>query len=324
MQKVKAALSRNTLGLVVVVMFAFCSLYNTSFLSKMNLTGMLVEVSYMTLLAIGMTFAILTGGIDLSVGAVAGLSTVIIARVMRDMYLGGDVLTILVAIVLAVGVCTLIGYLNGLLITSMNIPPLIVTLGMTWIATGLGNTLVKGKPIALEVAGFKDVLTYKIGTWIPVMFIFAMIALVIIMQILSKTRFGRSFYAVGSSRYAAHISGMKTGRVLRQAYMLSGLCAGIAGVLIAANLNSGYPAAAKDYELYTIAAVVMGGVSLTGGEGTVWNAFLGVIIIRILKKLVVFTGLSNISGFMEGIIVGALLVLVLYFNSLREGAKVKC
>ena len=200
----------------------------------------------------------------------------------------------------------------------MNISPLIVTLGMTWIATGLGNTLVKGKPIALEVAGFKDVLTYKIGTWIPVMFIFAMIALVIIMQILSKT--GLALVLCGrSSRYAAHISGMKTGRVLRQAYMLSGLCAGIAGVLIAANLNSGYPAAAKDYELYTIAAVVMGGVSLTGGEGTVWNAFLGVIIIRILKKLVVFTGLSNISGFMEGIIVGALLVLVLYLIPAGRG-----
>ncbi len=321
MNKTKTFLSRNVLSLVVVGMFIFVSLYNSSFLSKLNLTGLLVEISYMTFLAIGMTFAIVTGGIDLSVGAVAGLSTVVIARMMRDLNFSNDLLTIIAAITMALSVCTLIGYINGLLVTIMNIPPLIVTLGMTWVATGLGNSLVKGKPIALKISGLKNVITYKIGTWVPVMFILSIAALIIMIYILDKTRFGRSFYAVGSSRYTAYISGMNTKRVLRQAYLISGLCAGIAGVLIAANLNSGYPGAATDYELYTIAAVVMGGISLTGGEGRLWNAFLGVIILRILKKIVVFTGLSNISGFMEGIIVGTLLVLVLYFNSLRKGVK---
>lgn len=321
MRRLKALASKHSLLLIVILMFAGCSLYNASFLRKINLTGMFIEISYMSVLTIGMTFVIITGGIDLSVGAVAGLSTVMIARVMRDAALGGEAVTTLVAVALALLVCALIGLLNGLLVTVMRIPPLIVTLGMTWIATGIGNSLVKGKPIALALPTLKSILAYRIGTWVPIMLLLSLAGLAAAMYVLAKTRFGRSFYAVGSSRYAAYISGMNTRQVLRRAYLISGLCGGLAGVFIAANLNSGYPTAAVDYELYTIAAVVMGGISLTGGEGTLWNAFLGMIILRILKKLVVFTGLSNISGFMEGIIVGSLLVLVLFFDSLRKEAR---
>jgi ribose/xylose/arabinose/galactoside ABC-type transport system permease subunit len=221
--------------------------------------------------------------------------------------------------VLALAVTSAMGFLSGALITGLNLPPLIVTLSMTWIAQGVGNTIIKGQPIALAFNTLKDVLVFRIGTWIPVMLLIALALLALSAFVLSRLRFGREIYAVGSSRYAAYISGMKTRRILRRAYTLSGLCSGIAGLFIAANLNSGFPDAARDYELYSIAAVVMGGISLSGGEGRILNAFWGVILLRVLNKLVVFTGLSNISGFMEGIIIGAVLVAVLFANSLRKG-----
>jgi ribose transport system permease protein len=317
--KVKKLLSEKRLLLALILLLAFTSLYNTSFLSKVNLIGMLVQISFMTVLTIGMTFVILTGGIDLSVGAQAGLATVIVASVMKQWSGGFPILVTLLGVVLALAVTSAMGFLSGALITGLNLPPLIVTLSMTWIAQGVGNTIIKGQPIALAFNTLKDVLVFRIGTWIPVMLLIALALLALSAFVLSRLRFGREIYAVGSSRYAAYISGMKTRRILRRAYTLSGLCSGIAGLFIAANLNSGFPDAARDYELYSIAAVVMGGISLSGGEGRILNAFWGVILLRVLNKLVVFTGLSNISGFMEGIIIGAVLVAVLFANSLRKG-----
>lgn len=321
--KLKRWISENRLFVILLLLVLFTSLVNRSFLSKVNITGMLTQISFMTMLAIGMTFVILTGGIDLSVGAQAGLSTVMIASIMKAMQDSPNPVGVtLLGVVVALATTTCIGLLNGIMITRLNLPPIIVTLSMTWVANGIGNTLIKGQPISLAFNCLKDVLTYKIGTWIPVMLVLALIFLAISMYVLKNLRFGREIYAVGSSRYAAYISGMKTKRIITRAYVLSGLCCGIAGLFIAANLNSGYPDAAKEYELYSIAAVVMGGVSLSGGEGRIINAFWGVIILRLLNKLVVFTGLSNISGFMEGIIIGGVLVAVLYFNSLkREGEK---
>lgn len=315
---IKKFLANNSLLLIVIIMFAFCGAYNSSFFTKINLSGMLIQISYMTFLAIGMTFVILTGGIDLSVGAITSLSTVIIAYSMKYFFVGNSVLTIIIGVVLVLFVCFLIGLANGILVADLHFPPIIVTLCMTWIATGIGNTLIKGTPIALKFPEFRKFLSIKIAEFLPITFLMAVVILCIAAYVLAKTRFGREFYAVGSSRYAAFISGMNVKFVLRKAYILSALFAGLAGLLLAANVNSGYATAAVNYELYTIAAVVMGGIALTGGEGNITKAFYGVILLRILNKLVVFTGLSQISGFIEGIIIGSLLVLVLFVNSLKK------
>ncbi len=319
MVRVKKFISRNSIIIVALVMFIFCSLYNSTFLTSFNIKGMLTEIAFMTFLAIGMTFVILTGGIDLSVGALAGLSSVVVAMVMKYLYVGNDVLTIILGVVLAISATTILGLLSGVFVTALRLPPLIVTLGMTWAAAGLGDALLKGSPLALAVTAYKKSLEIKLLGWVPITFIITLAVLIILINILSKYRWGREFYAVGSNRYAAFISGTKTNNVLRRAYTLSGFFAGVAGLLIAAYTGSGYPAAAKNYELYTIAAVVMGGISLTGGEGKLSLAFFGVVILRLLNKLVVFTGLSSISGFIEGIIVGSLLIIVLLINTIRKG-----
>jgi ribose transport system permease protein len=272
----------------------------------------------MSFLAIGMTFVILTGGIDLSVGAVAGLSTVIVAYTMKYASLGNDPATILLSVFFALLCCTAIGLFNGVMVTFFNLPSLIVTLSVTWVATGIANTIVKGTPMALSVFSFRRIIMFRIGNWIPVLFIITILVLGLFCYVFAKLRFGREIYAVGSSAYAAFISGMKVRNVLIRVYTISGLFAGLAGLVIAANLSSGYATAAIDYELYAIAAVVMGGISLTGGEGRLINAFYGVIFLRLLKKIVVFTGLSKISGYMEGMIVGSILILVLFFSFMKR------
>lgn len=315
---VKKMLKGKGLLIVTVAMFLFCCIFNGAFLSKMNINGLLVEISYMTFLAIGMTFVILTGGIDLSIAANTGLATVMVAYTMKHWNVGNDSATIFLAIVLALLVSSAIGLLNGIMVAYFNLPPLIVTLSVTWIAKGIANRMVKGAPMALEIRTFRKILMFNIGGWIPVMFLITVILLILLSFVLEKMRFGRETYAVGSSYYAAFISGIKVKKVQLRAYVIAGLAAGMAGIMISANLSSGYAAAATDYELYTIAAVVMGGIALTGGEGRLRDAFLGVIFLRILKKIVVFTGLSNISGFIEGMIVGSILVLVLFFNSMRK------
>ena len=320
-RSLKDSIMKRGLLIITIAMFIFCCVYNSAFLSKMNITGLLIEISYMTFLAIGMSFVILTGGIDLSVAANAGLSTVIIAYTMKQFQGAGmsEGAAIALAVVLALVVSALIGLLNGALVAYVKLPPLVVTLAVTWIATGIANRLVKGAPISIKIKVFRKVLMYSIADWVPVMFLVTIILLFLFSYILGKLRFGRETYATGSSYYAAFVSGIKVKRVLLRSYVICGLFAGLAGIMISANLSSGYAAAATDYEIYTIAAVVMGGIALTGGEGKLWNVFVGVIFLRILKKIVVFTGLSNISGFIEGMIVGCILVLVLFLNSLRKG-----
>lgn len=318
MLKVKEFISKHTLILIAVTMFIFTSLYNNAFFTAFNISGMLMEVGFMTFLAMGMTFVILTGGIDLSVGAIAGLSSVIMAMVMKHWNTGSDGVTILLSIVLALGVCALLGYINGICVTNLGLPSLIVTLGMTWIASGVGESLIKGLPLGLKVDAYKSFMSIKLFSWIPITFLFTLVVLVVLIYVLKNFRWGREFYAVGSNELAAFISGIKVNSVKRRAFLLSGLFAGIAGLLIAVYIRSGYPSAAKNYELYTIAAVVMGGVPLTGGKGRLALVFVGVLILRILNKVVVFTGLSSVSGFIEGIIIGTILLAVLLINSMRK------
>jgi len=318
LNNIKESAAKNKLLIITIVLFVFCSIYNPSFLSRLNLNGMMLSTAYMTVLVIGMTFVILTGGIDLSVGATAGLSSVILAYGMNNFMIANDGVTILFCIVLVLIISLLIGLINGLFVAMLNLPPLVVTLGMTWVVTGIADTIVKGKPISLPKNSLKTFLKFKIFNVVPVMLIISVVALILFIYIFAKLRYGRQFYTVGSSKYAAYVSGMNIRSVLINAYAIAGLLSGIAGIFIAVNLNAGYPKAANGYELYTIAAAVMGGVALEGGKGKLLNAFYGVIILQILKKLVVFTGLANISGFLEGMIVGTILVLVLFFNSLKS------
>ena len=320
--KTKIFLKDKTLILVIIVLTVACTFFNSSFLTAFNISGVLTETAFMAFLAMGMTLVMLTGGIDLSVGALAGLSTVIIALVMDELYVVNDFVTIIVAVVLAVAACSLLGLVNGLCVTKLKLPPLIVTLGMTWIANGIGNSLLKGTPLALSVDAYKDIFRYRLFSWIPITFILVLLILFGMYYLLTRCRWGREFYSVGSNRFAAHISGIKTNSVLRRAYIFSGLFSAVAGILVAAYTGSGYPDAAHNYEIYTIAAVVMGGVSMNGGKGKIQQTFIGVIVLRLLNKLVVFSGLSSISGFIEGIIVGALLIAVLLIGNIQKRGEI--
>ena len=318
MKLAKKLLVSNSLALVVLLMIVVNSLLSSSFLKAFTFGNVLTEVAYMGMLAMGMTFVILTGGIDLSVGALAGLTTVVVALITDAMGPSGW----WVALLAGVAVSAVLGLFNGLCVAKLQLPALIVTLGMTWVANGIGNTLLKGTPLGIGSSPLKEVLRYKVGSWVPVSFLITVVVLIILSYILKNLHWGREFYSVGSNQYAAHISGTKTSRVLVRAYFVSGLFAGLAGIFIAMYGGSGYASAATDYETYSIAAVVMAGVSMSGGEGKIHQTLWGVCILRLLNKLVTFSGLSSISGFIEGIVVGSLLIVVLLLNNSKVRKEV--
>jgi ribose transport system permease protein len=316
---VKSTLSKNALILVAIAMFIFCVAININFIEAFTISSLLQEIAYMSILAMGMTFVILTGGIDLSVGAVMALSTTIMALFLKNSPFDHAAPSIIVAMVIAFAVCIGIGVFNGFCVTVLKLPPMVATLAMTWVAKGIAEWISKGPPILIKLSEFKGFFNYKIGGWVPVTFIFAVALLLFLSNMLKNRRSGREFYAVGSNQYAAFISGTNTKGVLMKAYIINALFAGISGVLVAAFTGSGFAGLGTDYELYTIAAVVMGGVAMTGGEGKMYLAFFGVVILRLLNKVVIYSGLSSVSGFIEGIIIGGILIVVLFINSSRKG-----
>jgi len=316
---IKSKLSSNALILIAIAMVVFCAVINPTFIQSFTVSGLLQEIAYMSMLAMGMTFVILTGGIDLSVGAVIGLSTSLVALSLRSLPIENPFFLSVVAIAIAVLACSGIGALNGLCITYLRLPPMVTTLAMTWVAQGIAEAVIKGPPIAIKLTEYKEVFNFKIGGWVPVTFIVAVVLLILLSNMLKNRRSGREFYAVGSNQYAAFISGTNINKVLMKAYVYNGLLAGFAGVFMAAFVGSGYAGAGINYELYSIAAVVMGGVAMTGGEGKMYLAFFGCVILRLLNKIVIFTGLSSVSGFIEGIIIGGILILVLFINTMKRG-----
>jgi len=320
--KIKGAkniISQNMLIVITAAMFIFCAAINPNFVDSFTQSSLMQECAYMTLLAMGMTFVILTGGIDLSIGSQLGMSTTIVAIVLRDSQLTSMPLVIISAIAASLLLCLGIGFANGLGVAFLKLPPIVTTLAMTWIAKGIAEVASTGPPIRIATTEFKAFFNYKIGGWVPVTFIFVVVLLIFLSYMLKNRRSGREFYAVGSNQYAAFISGTNTKKVLIKAYLINALFAGIAGVFVAAVTGSGTPTFGVNYELYSIAAVVMGGVLLTGGEGKIYLTFFGAVILRLLNRVVIFTGLSSVSGFIEGIIVGSILILVLFINSRKKG-----
>jgi len=315
----KHIISKNMLVIITAAMFLFCAGINPNFADSFTLSSLMQECAYMAMLAMGMTFVILTGGIDLSIGAQLGMSTTIVAIVLRDTQLQSVQLSIVLAIVASLLLCLGIGLANGLGVAFLKLPPIVTTLAMTWVAKGIAEVASTGPPIRIATTEFKAFFNFKIGGWVPVTFIFVVVLLILLSYMLKSRRSGREFYAVGSNQYAAFISGTNTKSVLIKAYLINALFAGIAGIFVAAVTGSGTPTFGVNYELYSIAAVVMGGVLLTGGEGKIYLTFFGAIILRLLNRVVIFTGLSSVSGFIEGIIVGSILILVLFINSREKG-----
>ena len=285
------------LALVVAV----ASFLSHRFLTVPNLLNVLRQVAIVGILALGMTFVILTRGIDLSVGSILGMSVVLYAGLLENHGM-------LVAIPLGVCAAMAAGLVNGVGISYAGIPPFIMTLGMLSFARGLAFIYTGGTPIPILNESFYDLGNgYLLGIPIPSLILISV--LVASGIVLSLTPFGRSIYAIGSNEDAARLSGVPVRFYKTLVYVISGGVSGLAGLVYASQLSIGTPIAGQGYELDAIAAVVVGGTSLFGGKGSVVGTFLGTLIIGVLANILNLTG---VDPFVQQLFKGALIVLAVF------------
>ena len=297
----------------LVVLIVFFTIASPHFMNQSNLIGIGLATAVTGILAIGVTFVIITGGIDLSIGTVMTLSAVMTGVVVTN----AD-LPLVVGIAVGVGTGALMGLINGLLIARLGIPPFIATLGMLNVARGLALILAELKPIYFnETPEFNEGAMGSIipGIDLPNIILVFVGCAIIASFVLGRTILGRYIYAIGSNEEAARLSGVRTVRWKASAYVISGLFAGIAGVVIAARLNSAQPAVGFGYELDAIAAAVIGGTSLSGGEGTIFGTFIGAFVISVLTN-----GLRLLSVPQEWqiVVTGCIVVLAVYLDIVRR------
>ena len=307
---------KQNIGILIglVALMAIVSLFSESFFTASNMWNILRQISTNALLAFGMTFVILIGGIDLSVGPLLAFSGVFAAYVMGN--LGWPIWA---AIAGSIILCSMVGMLNGVIVTKTGIAPFVVTLSVQQIFRGFAMLLANGAPIRIRDQGFINIGTTYIG---PVAFpvIYMIIIMALCYVVLNKTQFGRHIYALGGNKTAARFAGIRTQRIEVMVYALSGFLAGIAGIVLAARMTAGVPATGDGYECDAIAAVVLGGASFTGGIGTIGGTLIGAIIIGVLNN-----GLNmlNVASFWQYVAKGVVILLAVMVDVLRKQSKDK-
>ena len=307
---------KQNIGILIglAALMAIVSLFSESFFTASNMWNILRQISTNALLAFGMTFVILIGGIDLSVGPLLAFSGVFAAYVMGN--LGWPIWA---AIAGSIILCSMVGMLNGVIVTKTGIAPFVVTLSVQQIFRGFAMLLANGAPIRIRDQGFINIGTTYIG---PVAFpvIYMIIIMALCYVVLNKTQFGRHIYALGGNKTAARFAGIRTQRIEVMVYALSGFLAGIAGIVLAARMTAGVPATGDGYECDAIAAVVLGGASFTGGIGTIGGTRIGAIIIGVLNN-----GLNmlNVASFWQYVAKGVVILLAVMVDVLRKQSKDK-
>jgi ribose transport system permease protein len=271
-------LLHNSMVVVMLFVIGYFSYRSARFGTVENLQTIAISAAPFALIALGQTLVILTGGIDLSVGSVIAVSAMAAAATVKG---HPDRLVLCVVVALVVGL--LAGSINGLLVSRLNVPPFIATLGMLTTASGLAYVIGDGAPINGLPANFGKIANTKIlGIQTPVLVMIVGIAVLAV--VMARTSYGMRIYAVGGNRTAAELAGIKARRVLFSVYALSGLLAGLSGVILASRVISGPPNLGSGYELDAIAAVVIGGASLLGGRGTIWGTAVGLLLIQTLNN----------------------------------------
>ena len=246
----------------------------------------------------GMTCVIVSGGIDLAVGSIVALAGVALASVLQQGW------PVAAAVPLALGVGAACGLVNGLLVTAGRLPPFIATLGMMSVARGLALMLAEGRPISGFDEGFRAVATGRLAM-VPASVVVMLGTYAVAHLVLARTVFGRHVYAIGGNEEASRLSGVPVRRDKTAVYALSGACAGLASVVLTARLNSAQPTAGVMYELDAIAATVIGGTSLLGGQGTPGGALVGALIMGVLRNGL---NLLNVSAFFQQVVIGVVII----------------
>ena len=294
----------------IIVIFLFMvivsALASPNFLSVVNITNVLKQAATPGIVALGMLLVVQTAGIDLSVGSVLALCGVLAVGLQRDMPL-------VPAVILALLVGLFVGMTNGFLITKRHLPPFIATLGLMAICRGLTYVYTHGGPIQITHPAFNILGRGYIGP-LPVIVLLWLGLAAVVALVNTRTTFGRTVLAVGSNVQAVHLSGINVNRHLLAVYGISGLLSALAGAFLASRLTVGTPLMGNGMELDAIAAVVIGGASLSGGSGTAWGTIFGVLILSMISNML---NLMGVDMFLLDIVRGVVIVLVVLFKAGR-------
>jgi ribose transport system permease protein len=295
------------LGLIVVLW-----ILTPHFLTVSNLLNVAQQATIIAIIAVGMTFVIITGGIDLSVGSVLAFAGVVMANALQS----GVPLPL--ALLIGLGIGLLCGVINGLLITIGRLPPFIATLGMMSVARGAALMFTEGRPISGFPEGLRSIATGEILR-IPAPVVIMIVVYLIAHFVLKRTKLGRYTYAIGGNEEAALLSGINVRLNKTLVYGIAGLLSGLAAILLTARLNSAQPIAGMNYELDAIAATVIGGTSLLGGEGTVSGTLIGALIMAVLRNGL---NLLSVSSFFQQVVIGSVIIFaVLIDMALKRRGK---
>ncbi len=316
--------------LALILIIVVFSMMSPNYLTVDNVLIMASHVAIYALLGMGMLLVILNGGIDLSVGSTLGFSAIIAGFLLQGVPINVFGVTLFpsvpVVVLLSCGVGALVGLVNGILVARFKVAPFVATLGMLYVVRGLALLMTNGLTIN-NLAG-KDELGNTGFAWlgfnrvlgIPVGVLIMGVVALILGFVLGRTRFGRWLYAAGGNERAAELSGVPTVKVKIWVYVVSGVCAAIAGLILASTLTSASPTAGNTYELTAIAAVVIGGAALTGGRGNVRGTLLGAFVIGFLSDGLVIVG---VSAYWQMVFMGAVIVVAVLLNSLQYGRRRK-
>ncbi len=304
----KLVLKKHGIFIGFVAIVIILSIISPAFLRPLNLLNVVRQTSIHGIMAVGMTFVILTAGIDLSVGSVLALTGVLCASFEHNNW----PLLFIILVTLLIG--SAIGLINGLVITKGRVTPFVVTLGMMSITRGLAHIYTNGQPISSFGESFRYIGAGNILD-IPIPIIIFLITVIVAAIILKHTRLGRYTYAIGGNEEAVKLSGINVDRYKAAAYVICGMTAALSAIVLTSRLNAGESIAGTGYELDVIASVVIGGTSLMGGRGGVWGTLIGALIIGTINNGM---NLLGISSYYQLVVKGAIIVGAVLLDRLRE------
>nr|WP_321297311.1 ABC transporter permease [uncultured Sphaerochaeta sp.] len=312
MKAVDILLKRFAILGVLLVLILFFTLVTDSFLTTGNVLNIARQVSMLGISAVGMTCVILTSGIDLSVGSVMGITNIVGALLMTRYGV-----PILPAALITLAIACAIGFINGLMVSYVGVPALITTLAMMTLLRGLTYVLCDGLPVWGLPDSFRTLGQGYLGI-IPIPVIIMFIIFIVGWVFLNRVKTGRYIYGLGGNREAVRLAGIRTKRVETGVYVISSFLTGIAGLIMLSRINTGQPKIGTMFEMDVITAVVLGGVSIMGGAGSIFGVLLGVFITGILSNGMI---LLDISEYYQQIIKGVVLLLAVTFDSLAKRKK---
>lgn len=296
---------------IIIAIIVVMSFVSPVFMTSKNIINIIRQISINGIIAVGMTFVILTGGIDLSVGSVVAITSVIVGSMLQ----GGS--NWLVACIVALLISLVFGAFNGFMIAYVGFQPFIATLATVTMGSGIALAYSDGKPFTISNESFLKIGQGYLGA-IPIPIVLLVIVVAIGLIILKTTTFGRYVFAIGGNKNAAKLSGVRTRRVELMVYVISALCASIVGLILSARISSGQPTAGEGYELDAIAATAIGGTSMTGGVGSLTGTIFGFVLLGLMTNSM---NLLNINSFYQEIVKGVLIIIAVFLDMTSKNKK---